>query len=875
MVSQIDNQLKQIKEKQSSILNEIEQNINDLKSNYNIHLNIQALKKENEAMVQNYLGLRYSKKNISFIEEIMQRVNELPVSNGTSYFKKFDINIGVIANTSIYNNLKDAVNLYHIDINNYRELEDQIEILIVTNTWSDIFNKNDEFNHLTSYAREINNIIQFFKARGVKIAYYEVETYKRNIGTLNDDLIKQCEYIFTAYPHKISNYMNQFQNNNVFSINFGFNPLMYNPIGLKRTSKYKDVLFIDPWIDENSQEISMLFNGVFYSGKGIKVLDSFDFKSHSKELRNQNVFKFFDWVLKIADTGTFDKFYKLQASGVNILSGYNSELNNQFPNVYLIHDEEEIDYIVNLPTIEKYMHQMVGVRKVFKESTIFHGFSNLLELMGYSDFDVPDRSVVIVAKEKNDLILQSFNRQAYKNKQIFTLDEVNENKDVLNKYDYVAFFSPKYFYGEYYLEDLINGFKYTDSSYITKDSYIDRGSKVNGIEHDYVSVMKDKYRTVFDIQKYDINEVLAIQENNIALSNGYSVDYLEIDTMTTPIISQPKTRDYKFSIIIPVFNNGEYLYSKCIMSLRRSSMFNEMEIIIVDDGSTDVDTLLMIDRLERMYSNIKTYKFGDGGSGSASRPRNKGIELSTTNYITYLDPDNEAVSDGYTFLYNKLMEDESLDIVIGDNIAARKTSSVHKFSIRGFKWDSSGIITDPKEFLIGTGLGSQSIQAFMVKKDIIVKNNLEMVEKAAGQDTLFFQQLLLNCRKIKITDKVIHVYYAAVTQSVTNSISKAFYNKYLILEKERIKFLLENNILDSYIEKRLVHYFKTWYFVRVPRLKNEDIVAGLDVLYEIFLLYRPYIKEIKDQWMEIFEKLLSEKKHMEFYSFCKENVREN
>src|SRR5699024_12216171 len=81
------------------------------------------------------------------------------------------------------------------------------------------------------------------------------------------------------------------------------------------------------------------------------------------------------------------------------------------------------------------------------------------------------------------------------------------------------------------------------------------------------------------------------------------------------------------------------------------------------------------------------------------------------------------------------------------------------------------LVTDPKDFLIRSDLRVQSIQALIVKKSVIVDNDLIMVEGAAGQDTMFYQELVLNCSSLLGINKYIHIYYAAVAGSVTNTIS--------------------------------------------------------------------------------------------------------
>ena len=53
----------------------------------------------------------------------------------------------------------------------------------------------------------------------------------------------------------------------------------------------------------------------------------------------------------------------------------------------------------------------------------------------------------------------SFNQQTYEHKELILVEDFNE--EIKRKFDFVTFFDPNSTYREYYLEDMINGFKYT------------------------------------------------------------------------------------------------------------------------------------------------------------------------------------------------------------------------------------------------------------------------------------------------------------------------------------------------------------------------------------------------------------------------------
>src|SRR5699024_11959451 len=109
----------------------------------------------------------------------------------------------------------------------------------------------------------------------------------------------------------------------------------------------------------------------------------------------------------------------------------------------------------------------------------------------------------------------------------------------------------------------------------------------------------------------------------------------------------------------------------------------------------------------------------------------------------------------------------------------------------------------------------------IVRKRVISDNDIKMVEGAIGQDTIYYQELLLHSDKVKAVDEVIHMYYGAVADSVTNTVGLSFFEKYLKLETYRIEFLTNNDLIHEYIEDRLEYYLMNWYLPRLERVKRE------------------------------------------------------
>lgn len=394
------------------------------------------------------------------------------------------------------------------------------------------------------------------------------------------------------------------------------------------------------------------------------------------------------------------------------------------------------------------------------------------------------------------------------------------------------------------------------SNMILNQQYIEPYSLSNNpndfIEDMYLKLNKEINKINLDIKtkKYDIEKTLTLPiiflGKNL-VQYGFSKASLaeEGSKLTIPLYTEKQKIVSKsnkvLSMIVPIHNNGRYLKYKCFNSILRLTCLDQIEIIFIDDGSTDVETIRIIKDLREDYPSI-IYKRFDYGSGSASRPRNAGMEIANCKYITFLDPDNEAIEDGYTVLLNDLIENENLDMVVAnivreDNIKRNDISYYNKV----MKVRDTPYITNMKKLLLDTNLAVQSIQALIVKKKIIDENKLEMVEGAAGQDTLFFQELLLKCHSVKVIDKNIHSYYAFVDGSVTNTVTHKFFEKFYKVEIERKKFLEEENLIDFYMDIRFNSYMKNWYYSKLKQVESpEEAKLAQQTILKVFNLYDSY-----------------------------------
>lgn len=126
-------------------------------------------------------------------------------------------------------------------------------------------------------------------------------------------------------------------------------------------------------------------------------------------------------------------------------------------------------------------------------------------------------------------------------------------------------------------------------------------------------------------------------------------------------ISEVNKMNDLISIIVPVYNVEKYL-PKCIDSII-SQTYSNLEIILVDDGSTDMSHQIC-DDYSKMDNRIKVIHKKNGGVSSA---RNLGLNNSTGEYIGFIDPDDYIEPNMYECLLNALKSENTEISMCGYN----------------------------------------------------------------------------------------------------------------------------------------------------------------------------------------------------------------
>lgn len=212
----------------------------------------------------------------------------------------------------------------------------------------------------------------------------------------------------------------------------------------------------------------------------------------------------------------------------------------------------------------------------------------------------------------------------------------------------------------------------------------------------------------------------------------------------------------KISVIVPVYNKEKYL-NNCLDSIL-SQTYDNIELLLVDDGSTD-GSAAICDDYAKKDSRVRVIHKQNGGVSSA---RNLGIESAGGDHITFCDADDELLPTALSDMYDAAQK-YSADITVGgiENISIdqkrnekRITAPLERKLIILNDRDTSAFcnIWESNDMLSScTKLFSRE---FLVRNGLRYNENLVVLE-----DLDFVAGCLLCANTVVSIDSVVYRYY--------------------------------------------------------------------------------------------------------------------
>ncbi|MCI6272262.1 MAG: glycosyltransferase [Erysipelotrichaceae bacterium] len=278
----------------------------------------------------------------------------------------------------------------------------------------------------------------------------------------------------------------------------------------------------------------------------------------------------------------------------------------------------------------------------------------------------------------------------------------------------------------------------------------------------------------------------------------------------------------KVSVIVPCFNAEKYI-SKALDSLL-SQTLDDMEIIVINDGSSD-NSKEIIDEYYKKYPNkIRVYHQENKGIASV---RNYGLSLVNGEYFGFLDSDDYTKSDMYFKMYAKAKETDA-DMVVSN-----------------FMW-----VSDKKERLEKEGPyiagKDMMVKLFatlwnkIYKTSLIKESDLKFPDGNRYEDACFLYCLSSILKKVEFIDEAF-VSYVQVSTSITHTNNQQVKNMITVFNII-YDYYKNNNLFDEYkdeLEYIHIKFFLGNSFLRSSLIKDKDdryntIMMGFNLLNDKF-----------------------------------------
>ena len=362
----------------------------------------------------------------------------------------------------------------------------------------------------------------------------------------------------------------------------------------------------------------------------------------------------------------------------------------------------------------------------------------------------------------------------------------------------------------------------------------------------------------------------------------------------------------KISIIVPIYNNENYL-PETLHSILKQSMIEDMEVLMIDDGSTD-NSRDIVEEYALDYDNFFAFHKSNEGPSIA---RNLGIELAKGEYVMFLDSDDIILPDRCEKLYELAKKNDS-DFV--GSFGKRLTrynfygSLIYNNAYKNIENQKENVIFEEMPELIWDTFCTNKLY----KKSFLDKNDIRFIPKMKYEDIPFALEAYCLGKNVSLTKDTSYLW--RIRQDNNSSVTQQ-HQKYENFE-DRIKMIrlcydmaqkrnfndkVKRELFFRWIDYDLILYLKIFYqfnekdhlkiideIIKILELVPMELMDGLNSIKKIMykmvenkdigslcnfsknyyeLMKNPHIsKDLKDEYREYidFEKDAMDEKLMAY-----------
>lgn len=261
------------------------------------------------------------------------------------------------------------------------------------------------------------------------------------------------------------------------------------------------------------------------------------------------------------------------------------------------------------------------------------------------------------------------------------------------------------------------------------------------------------------------------------------------------------------SVIVPVYNAEKYIH-RCIISILKQT-FQNIEVIVVDDGSVD-NSIFIIDELIEKDSRIRLIKQENKGVSAA---RNEGIKNAKGKYVTFVDADDYLTPNTYECIITSMRQRNISNAIY----AYAMVDNISKLIV-SLPWDNNTVLDNEriKKELIPLMISGDkendmingAVWRTIFDRNIIIQNQFD--ENIHIQEDLCYCLLTYPQMESLLVINEVQYQYVKHSGSTVERYRPHYYNESLEFEHEIIELLkgydLYSNLKENYFVKRVGMY---------------------------------------------------------------------
>jgi len=260
------------------------------------------------------------------------------------------------------------------------------------------------------------------------------------------------------------------------------------------------------------------------------------------------------------------------------------------------------------------------------------------------------------------------------------------------------------------------------------------------------------------------------------------------------------------TVIVPCYNVEKYIL-RCLNSIKDQTYgFENIELIIVDDASTDNTLALVQAFADRHKKNVRLLPLTQNGKQGAAR--NKAMDLATGKYIMFVDSDDVIDLTMLEKMHAKIVEHDCDEVRCGMKTFSQDSElATHRTGENSSYHDLTNI-AERKNFILSSM--SCVVPSRLFKREVLEKNNIRFVEGVFYEDAHFSGICCFYINSRYWLDEDLYYYYQN-PNSTMSSFSDAKNRDHIIVANRIMEELKERQLYDLAMDK-YYHEITAYYF---------------------------------------------------------------